>query len=346
MFNIVSAVAGAVGAAQKNANIDRQIKAQQQESAATREWNLNLAKTQNQWNIEQWNRENTYNSPSAQMARFRDAGLNPDLMYGQENLSASSPQLTSGDGSTPTDLSNLANKSTIGDIMAQSAQNRLVNAQAKLAESQADKTDKETEGQGYTNEILKSDAKFRDALNSGQIDLNNMSLKVSDKDIELSDAQISTLRKQLDVMDANIGQINASVDEIRARISNMTQQQAINWLELQLKSNLNEATIKKLASDANLNYIQAQKIVKLIPHEIANIKANTNAQNASASESRARTTVAMDSLDTSSVLRSVLSGQSLDLSIKNSLNFNYLKGIENESEFIRSILDRTRGFIK
>lgn len=32
--------------------------------------------------LEKWNRENEYNSPSAQMARLRDAGLNPHLAYG------------------------------------------------------------------------------------------------------------------------------------------------------------------------------------------------------------------------------------------------------------------------
>lgn len=30
-----------------------------------------------------WNRQNEYNSPSAQMSRFKEAGLNPNLIYGQ-----------------------------------------------------------------------------------------------------------------------------------------------------------------------------------------------------------------------------------------------------------------------
>lgn len=33
--------------------------------------------------IEFWNMQNAYNDPSAQMARFRNAGLNPHLIYGQ-----------------------------------------------------------------------------------------------------------------------------------------------------------------------------------------------------------------------------------------------------------------------
>lgn len=52
---------------------------------------------QNQMNIEQWNRENAYNHPAAQMGRFTAAGLNPNLIYGQTNTA---PQLSGSLGST------------------------------------------------------------------------------------------------------------------------------------------------------------------------------------------------------------------------------------------------------
>lgn len=35
--------------------------------------------------LSDWNRNNAYNSPAAQMARFKEAGLNPNLIYGQSN---------------------------------------------------------------------------------------------------------------------------------------------------------------------------------------------------------------------------------------------------------------------
>lgn len=38
-----------------------------------------------QRSVEQWNRQNLYNSPAAQMERFKAAGLNPHLIYGQGN---------------------------------------------------------------------------------------------------------------------------------------------------------------------------------------------------------------------------------------------------------------------
>lgn len=54
--------------------------------------NMDMAQWQYQAALEQWQRENEYNSPAAQMQRYMDAGLNPNLIYGQQNLSAGSPQ--------------------------------------------------------------------------------------------------------------------------------------------------------------------------------------------------------------------------------------------------------------
>ena len=55
--------------------------------------NMQLAKYQNNWqtaenekayarSVEMWNMQNQYNSPTAQMSRLRQAGLNPNLVYG------------------------------------------------------------------------------------------------------------------------------------------------------------------------------------------------------------------------------------------------------------------------
>ena len=41
------------------------------------------AKRQRAWNEAMWNKQNQYNLPANQMQRYRDAGLNPNLIYGQ-----------------------------------------------------------------------------------------------------------------------------------------------------------------------------------------------------------------------------------------------------------------------
>jgi len=43
----------------------------------------------NRYNLEQWNRQNAYNHPVEQMARLKDAGLNPNLIYGSSPSQAS-----------------------------------------------------------------------------------------------------------------------------------------------------------------------------------------------------------------------------------------------------------------
>lgn len=47
------------------------------------EWNAQMAAQANQWNIDQWERENEYNDPSNVLARMEAAGINPALAMGQ-----------------------------------------------------------------------------------------------------------------------------------------------------------------------------------------------------------------------------------------------------------------------
>lgn len=53
-------------------NVEQQNKARREEAERAHERD-----------IEMWERQNEYNSPAAQQERFREAGLNPHLMYGQ-----------------------------------------------------------------------------------------------------------------------------------------------------------------------------------------------------------------------------------------------------------------------
>jgi len=46
-------------------------------------YNEQMWQRQNEYNEQQWNKQNEYNSPEAQMNRFKEAGLNPNLIYGQ-----------------------------------------------------------------------------------------------------------------------------------------------------------------------------------------------------------------------------------------------------------------------
>lgn len=66
--------------------------------------NAQLIERQNRLNIEQWQRENQYNLPIMQVERLKQAGLNPNLMYGEgagSLLSAPSPEMRSSQFQAP-----------------------------------------------------------------------------------------------------------------------------------------------------------------------------------------------------------------------------------------------------
>lgn len=107
----MSALSSLFGSKQQNENVDKQIAATKKENELSRKHNLELAKQQNQWNIDQWNREVQFNDPAAQMARYKAAGLNPNLIYGQSNTAPQlSGSLSSGAPAVPADMSALGNK--------------------------------------------------------------------------------------------------------------------------------------------------------------------------------------------------------------------------------------------
>lgn len=140
---IVGGLGNLFGVNQQNKNIDKQLRAQRRENQKNREYNLMLAKQQNAWNLEQWNRENEYNSPSSQKARLEAAGLNADMMYGGSgvsNTAAPSPAMTSGAPSSPMDWSSLANKQTIGGVLRDAMEMEMARAQIDSVKANTRKT--------------------------------------------------------------------------------------------------------------------------------------------------------------------------------------------------------------
>ncbi|QCS36905.1 DNA pilot protein [Tortoise microvirus 23] len=79
-------IAAIIGAVAVGANAYSNYSANERNINYQREANRENIETQERWR----DYENEYNSPSAQMARYQAAGLNPNLIYGQQNLSASS----------------------------------------------------------------------------------------------------------------------------------------------------------------------------------------------------------------------------------------------------------------
>lgn len=77
--------AAAIGAAATILGNTGTAYAQGKQNRKTRKWNEKMHALVREESLSDWAMQNEYNSPRAQMERYRDAGLNPNLIYGQSN---------------------------------------------------------------------------------------------------------------------------------------------------------------------------------------------------------------------------------------------------------------------
>lgn len=161
-----SIIGGALGALGQSSANRTNIRLQREQN----EWNERQAEKANKWNLEQWERENLYNSPMQQMQRLEQAGLNPNLMYGQGNPgSASSLKSEMPSSVAPARVNN--SMQYLGNVIAPAISMyqdmRLKNNQISAQEKQIQLLDEEIAGKaldninkGYINNINYSKSKY------------------------------------------------------------------------------------------------------------------------------------------------------------------------------------------
>ena len=262
-FNPISSGAGIlssiIGAISARKQLKQQIRAQSDENQKTRQYNLMLAQLQNQWNLEQWNRENAFNDPSAVVSRLKNAGLNPNLALGNMSLeSAASPAMTSGEPSSPQDMSPLGIMPTIGDAALRGVDTALKISQMKNIQADTDKKVAETKGQVLSNEVLKSDAKFRDQMNQTNLEFQKTKIHTEETLQEMYKGNVELARKQIDNLDKVGDKLVADTQKVRAEIAVLNEEQKIKSLEAMFKSETFDLEVKRLVSETSLNYATAK----------------------------------------------------------------------------------------
>lgn len=100
-----------------------------------------------------WRMQNAYNDPSAQMARLKNAGLNPNLVYGNgattesANLQSTTPQATPRQEAIQLDLSSVAQMAL---------HQRQVQANIARTEAETRAIDSRTAGSEFQNQLNQS----------------------------------------------------------------------------------------------------------------------------------------------------------------------------------------------
>lgn len=273
-----------IGAIQGNKNIDKQIAAQREENEKNRAWNKAMAEQANKWSIEQWNRENAYNTPAAVMQRLREGGVNPDLFYGNsgQNLSAASPNVIPTAASDPVDVSALGSKATVGDITNNVVSQALMTAQVKKLNAETVKTGQETENLKIEGTILSADALTRAAQNEQALEIGKSTIYVNHsiaslnhKEAELVSGKISEvaantalLYEKANEVKANIRNINANTASVRFGMMMRSKEFRQRVAEFQEQIRVNDSTIR-------LNYEQASTYLATRAATVLNINADS-----------------------------------------------------------------------
>lgn len=159
------------GADQATRQVEMTNAANLEATDRTNQANMDLSKFKYQKDLEQWDRENIYNSPSAQMQRFKDAGLNPNLMYGQgsNGNAATNVRYNQATLQAPKfDYRNpqanalrsqaIMSASQVGKVFAETD---LIKRQAKIADAQASNIEADTELKGINTKIKQIEESYK-----------------------------------------------------------------------------------------------------------------------------------------------------------------------------------------
>lgn len=144
---VTSLIGAGISAAQNSVQSSKQRKHDERMAQLNQQYNEENMATQNRYQVEQWERENEYNDPSAVASRYRNAGISPQAALGG---SASGAGIAGGLSSAPSGSGNMGSSSTLphansfsnlgeglSTAMRIDAQNKKDEAEARLAEEKA-----------------------------------------------------------------------------------------------------------------------------------------------------------------------------------------------------------------
>jgi hypothetical protein len=173
-----------------------------------------------------WNRQNQYNSPAAQMQRFKDAGLSPHLIYGQTNTA---PPVRSSSVDTPKAQApqidpNAANVPFLAlQLQAQEQTIKNMQAQEKLISAQTIKAQSETDWKNYDLSYLKAIEQNRMELIQQQGLLTGAKYRTELQNTELTADKRKLLQLEMPKVRAQTQQILAQTQFTNEQKAQVTQ---------------------------------------------------------------------------------------------------------------------------
>lgn len=219
--------------------------------------NLKLAEYQYSKALEMWNRQNEYNLPKNQMSRLTDAGLNPNLVYGngtvQGMTSAPAPQYHAPTLQAYTNFGSLGAEQAVTTYM-----------QVKQADAVVKKTNAET--QRILNEMplidLDKTLKELDIAKRGI--LNSISEKERDHWEEQYEMMLDEMQSRIDKNRSEVPLNLAKEENLKSdtelnKAKKKTEEKKPALLEAQTNTEKNKPAL--MASQMAVNYQTVQKLI-------------------------------------------------------------------------------------
>jgi hypothetical protein len=250
-------------------NRKQSAEAFERESKFAREERL----AQQAWIEQMYEKNNSYNSPAAQMQRMKEAGLNPDLMYSRGDVgNATAPEAPA---QAPTPRFNVIPSNTYGQTAQIAADSGLKAAQARLASSESKKADTE-------ESLLTADYLLRKARTESDIELNNSTIYVNHELGQLNHAEAELAAKKLQEIDVAMSEARERINTMRAQQSqideNIVQLKFDRYLrskEFELLCKKTYQEMKESNSRISLNAAEVQDMMATQMARVMNLNAST-----------------------------------------------------------------------
>ncbi len=193
----------------------------------------NMNKKNRQHQEYMWNKQNQYNTPTAQMQRFKDAGLNPHLIYGQgSNGNAMAPN-TPNQEPIKTNFMDVA----MQYVATKKQQTEIDNLEKAKEVMEADRILKEattvntlTNSSKTEQERQQSADLFQTVSDQAKMNLSNSTLQSSKISSEINQIRASTR-----LTDTQKNNVEQSIRESQQRINNLRKDASIKDKEAELK---------------------------------------------------------------------------------------------------------------
>lgn len=239
---------------------------------ASRKAYIKLTKEMAQYNNEMaekhWNMQNEYNSPAAQMMRYKEAGLNPNLIYGQQNTAGaiSTPQAETPNIDSPVGINPFQAAATAIDTYQQIKGRQIANTNAAIVGDlnsvRAANEEKKGTALDITNQVLARTADYKVEMEAS---------KLATEKFMLNYRQTTWLQQEMNKIDLQLEQLQNS------RVSRRKNQEEIT--NLQYTRRLIQSQIE------NLNQ-ETDAIQQTMPYKIKEMEASAANQSASAAGKR------------------------------------------------------------